>query len=205
MVLAMFITSIIALTITAVTMGLSASHASSLNSQQANRIATSAVRRIQSEVRKAKLITCAEDDMLAYWTGDDNGDGVINRSEIAVIRYDADNGEVKCIRPTLGHITDETTKTALNVEISLDSLTDSGSVEQVLAESPKLTQTVLASHVDDFRFSVIPEPPISRLVKMYMDIKMDGNSTTLTSASAIRADEIARVGYSDEKYVLTDE
>ncbi len=205
MVLAMSITAVIALTIASVTLGLSASNATTRNSQQANRIATCAARRIQAALRKAKLITCAEDDYLAYWVEDTNGDGKINLAEVAAIKYNSDNEKIKHIRPTLDHITDETTKKALNVKINLDSIKNSSSTEQVLTNSPKLNETLLADNVTDFSFSATPDVPMTKLVTMYMEIQVGNYSMRLTSSSAIRADKIGQVGYSEEKYILIDE
>jgi prepilin-type N-terminal cleavage/methylation domain-containing protein len=89
--MAIAITSVIALSVAGVSMGLSRAYANSEGYYQTSQNARSAMMGVQSLLRKAKLVLSVSDDGVVFWAQDVNGDGRINRSEVTTLIYDKES------------------------------------------------------------------------------------------------------------------
>ena len=202
---------VLALSITAVTglaaAGVSMALASAYERGQAHTESMHAARvvmsRITAKIRKAKLVTSASDDALVLWTDDANLDGLINRDEMCLLRYDK---RADCIEELKIVLSDELSyevQVALNPEVSLSVAAREPSTTKVmLSRMPGFTTRVLASDVSDLEFEVWPNAPMTKLVKIESTHGQGDTSVSLSCAATLRASKIDHVGISGGKYVL---
>ena len=199
------IMSIIALSVAGVFGALSNAYCGSQVYYQTLQTAQSSMTRVQAMVHKAKLVTAATSSSLVLWAGDTNEDGTINLSEIAVLQYDSDHHEVREIRVVFPENMDVSTKTVMDAPKLLSTLTDITEASNTVGSVAYTRETVLASDVWAFRVAVTPQPPMSNLVKIELEIGPEGQRFILRSACSLRADVVADVGTVHGDYVLTTE
>ena len=205
-IIAASIMTMIGLSVTGVTVALTNAYADSQDFYQSLQTARSAVRNIQSVVQKSKLIPACEEVGIVLWAEDSNNDGLINRSEVAVVIYGPSWQEVRQYRVVFPDDMDETTKTALDVMMPLASLENLNSVFTIVEDDPYVQVRVLATDVTSFRVATDPAPPLSTLVTIEIQVGLnDKIAVKLRTACCPRADEIDHVGFSDGKYVLDGE
>ncbi len=155
----------------------------------------SAMMNIETELRKAKLVVSHSDSALAIWTGDDNGDGLINANEIMLFQgAGAAEGKISRRRVRFPESMSEDTVLALNINKNLQSLSTTDGVRIALT-SPTLTtynlNGVLATAVQELTFTTDVAPPLTELVLIKMVVGSAPDSQiTLTSSVRLRASAV---------------
>lgn len=56
--------------------------------------------RISALVRGCRRVTVVEEDLLALWAGDENGDGILNDGELRLVRWDAAGSRLVALEPS---------------------------------------------------------------------------------------------------------
>ncbi len=201
LILAMVIVSVIALSVAGISAALSSAYAHSQDYYQCIQGGRVGMRRIQKPLRKARLITACTADSLGFWGEDSNDDGIINLDEIRLISYDSVNRQVTQRRIRFPDGMDPGTKDALNVEIALHELTDISNVANYLT-GMYLETTPMAVQVDDFEVAPQVAPPMTRFLKVVLNVSEGGKEMTVRSAVSLRVDMTSHVEFSDGEYVL---
>jgi len=201
-VLALVITAVTGLAVAGVSMALSVASGHGEDSFRAVQAGRSAARRISNTVRKAKLVTAATADAVAIWAGDGNGNGRINLSEMTVVEHHAGDKELKEYKVVFPDTMDEPTRSALDVELSLSSVTDVAGAKQQLGSSAYCRTFILAADVHDFRVGASPAAPRTVLLWFELTVGRGRYELTVRSAAAPRASAVDSVGVSGDEYVL---
>lgn len=190
LVLAMAIASVVGLSVAVVSTALSTAHEHSMENDVHVQTARSVIRRIESEIRKSKLVVKQGATELALWSSDADESGSINISELKVIGYDASADRVELTRVVFPDDMDATTREALDIEISLSEINDASSVtDEILNQLPSyVQQTTLADNVLDVSVSTDEPPPKTRVVKFKVQIGTPESNVTLYGGAALRAD-----------------
>ncbi|MCD6365260.1 MAG: prepilin-type N-terminal cleavage/methylation domain-containing protein, partial [Planctomycetes bacterium] len=206
LVMALVITSIIALAAVAVASVLSTAHAHSEAHYGSIETARSAMRRVQRALQSAQLITAVNVDhggeSVTCWTGDENSDGRINVLEVRFLEYDSGAGEIREYRVDFPDGWPQAAVDIGNTAISLEDLTTMTPDSLPEQASLYLTSLLLACDVGDFSVSAWPGPPMSKLVRVEFTVGAGQGAMTLRSAAALRAEQTCLVGEADDDYVL---
>jgi hypothetical protein len=198
--MALTITALIGMTVVTVSSALSSAQASTDSMIEAISSGRYAMRSIAADVRKAALVTTADDDGMVLWTGDDNADEQINISELIFIRLD-DNQAVQRLQVVFP----PSAAPSLNVSRTLAQVTDTGNVRNLLtggAYSNYLTQRTLAVDVSNFEIVTNDTPPIPQLVLIRLTVGQDAQQITLTNTARLRANATDCVSFVENVPVL---
>lgn len=145
--------------------------------------------RIQRIIYRAKLVTADTGTTVILWADDVNGDGRINAEEILMLAFDPNAQEVR----TSQQVFPAAVRAAMNVEVSLATLTDM-STALLLFSSSGYTQTVvLATDVADFLAKTAPAPPKTKLVNLRLSVGSGKSLVTLRSAASLRSGKTTKV------------
>ena len=202
---------VLALSITAITglaaAGVSVALANAYERGQAHTESMHSARvvmsRITAMIRKAKLVAAASDDALVLWADDANLDGVINRDELSLLRYDDRNGRLEELKIILSDDMPYEIQVALNPEVSLSvAAQDPDATEVMLSRMPGYATRVLATDVSELSFDVRPKAPMTTLVKIQSTHGQGDSSVSLSCAATLRAGKTDQVGISKGQYVL---
>jgi len=204
LVLALAITTVIGLAVTAV-----AAAVSQINQEaeayyeylQNGRVAAS---RIEKALRSALLVTAASDDEFVVWMKDENDDGEINVSEVA--RVYLDDGDHKLLMQTTEFPDDmkKGQRQALDVDLELDGLTEVENLDLGTGHAAHDVLRLLARNVESFHVYPDVEPPMTRLLKFTLVVGENGQTVTQYGAVTLRAPRIDRVRQQDGQYLLLD-
>jgi type II secretory pathway pseudopilin PulG len=194
--IAMAITAVVGLTVVTVASALSYAHGQADAVREAVQSARTGLLRTEACLRKSQLVTAADADAFACWTGDLNEDRAINVDEIVVIRYQPASRTLQqrqvVFPPTLAPALVE----ALNVTKTLAELTGTAQADGVIAQplyANYVSTVVLATDVDGFE--VVPDaaPPFTRLLLLRLVSGQGTQRLQLTSAARLRADAVDSV------------
>ena len=198
--MAVTITAMIGMTVVTVSSALSNAQASTDSVIEAVSSGRYAMRNIASDVRKAALVTAADDDEMVIWTGDDNADEQINISELILIRLD-DNQTIQRLQVVFPPYAPP----SLNVSQTLAYVTDVGRVRNLLVNpiySDYLTQRTLAVGVSNFEVVTNDILPIPQLVLIRLTVGQNAQQITLTNTAHLRADATGYVSFVEGVPVL---
>ena len=197
------IASVIGLAVVGVSTALSTAYAHSQDYYQCIQSGRAGMRRVQSLLRKAKLIPAVSDDSLVIWREDATEDGKINLDEITVLEYDASARAVRRRQVVFPDSMQQAVRDAMNVEIPLYSLT-SFSEAAGWIRGAYATSTEIVAGVESFEVSPMTAPPLSRLIRIELVTQEGPKQIRLRSAVTLRADRVESVGMSEDGYVLSD-
>ncbi len=192
--MAVTITAMIGMAVVAVSSALSSAKASTDSMVEAVSSGRYAMRSIAADVRKAALVTAADDDGMVIWTGDNNGDEKINVAELVLIQSDTDNQTVQRLQVAFP----PSVSSSLNTSQTLVYVTDVGRVRNLLvnpAYSDYVTQRTLAVGVSNFEVVTDESPPTPQLVLMRLAVGQDAQQITLTNTARLRADATGYVSF----------
>lgn len=206
LVVAMAVTSMVALTVTGAFMALNTAVEHSDEHYLHVQTARCVSRLVQAALRKSKLVTAAEQGGLVLWAGDTNEDGKINISEVLVFRYLDVESKLEQAKVVFPDSMDPDTRAALDVHKALADLDDVAAVREMMATDfpDYYCNEELATHV--LSHSVYPDEaaPLTRMLKLRVTIGTARRSITVYPSGALRDDETDRVGLSEGEYVLID-
>ena len=144
-----------------------------------------------AKLRKAKLITAASTNEMVLWSIDANNDKQINVDEIMLVQYVPHKQIVERWQITFPDTLSPILRKILNKPQQLSNLTSIDNVRELLNRSiysRYLSKETLITNVLDFKISVNPTPPMTRLVLMRLTVGKDRQRITITNAVRLRAD-----------------
>jgi prepilin-type N-terminal cleavage/methylation domain-containing protein len=190
MVMAMAITSIIALSIAGVSLVLSRSYAQTQGFYSNLQSGRAAMNSMQSTLRKAKLVTGASSSSLLFWVEAIDGvnPGQINRGEMVLWTYDAAAFQLK-----QAQIAYPSSASAMNTTLSLANASTTPTANTFPATDVYTQWKVLANDVQAFSVSLDQAAPLTRCVKLKITTGDSAHQVTLESAVRLRVDTTAKV------------
>lgn len=163
------ITAMIALCVVSAGMGLGSAYSKGLKYNQSVQTARVAMTRIESALRKGKVVALVNSNQIVYWQEGRTGDGQIHLSEMVMLQYQ--NGTVtqyNCVMPPYY-------QWYYDQPISLDELiNDAASYYGYMLTSFFSQPTVLADNLTACSFSTISTPPQCSLVKVHVTAGASG-------------------------------
>ena len=202
LVLALSITAMIALSAAGVSMALSTAYAQSQNSYENLQTLRSAMMRIQSELNRAKLIVAVGERTVVYWKDDTNGDGKINLSELATIRYDEPQRRIDKHQVVFPESMDPMTRKALDERVRLWSAMNIPTTVSTIEGSAYHQAQIIAEGVQAFAVDAAPPCPKAKTVTIKISAGDEVKFITIRSAATMRAGRTKDVGVSDNEYTL---
>lgn len=206
LVIAISITSVIALAVATVASALSNAYHMTDEKEESIQSGRMAMTNMETAIRKGKLVLAASGAEMALWTGDANGDLSINVDELVLIRSIAGDRTIVSESVTFPDSMPDTVVMALNQTITLASLTDLGNVRQSLTSATLanyFATRVLATDVESFAVATDVLPPLSRLVWIKMTVGEDPEEQiSLNNSVHLRADAVDDVASYDGVWVL---
>ncbi len=203
LILALMVTSLIALAAAGVTGALSTAHAQSQTTYENLRTLRSGISQIQHNLSRAKLVVSIDAKSVVCWMQDFNGDGKINLSELAQLRYDSQNRQVQWRRVVFPDNMDAGIRAALDSPVTLNSASDSSTVDDLIGNDIRHEVKILAEDIQEFRVRARPLPPMTKLVAITLVAGDGSQSFTIQSSASIRADRTADVAVSQNQYILS--
>jgi len=199
------ITSLVALSVLGLAVGLSNAHESNDNYHQSLQTARSAMLQVQSAIRKARLVLGQTDTELLLWTDDEDGSGTINVSELLLLRWSKDSRKLREHRIDLDGLPDYW-RERYDVEADLDVFVSyPDAVSSWIRNHWYEANRVLAEDVTDFQVIGQSAVPMTRLLKVNISAGASGNEVSLRSVVKIRADVTDQVEEDDGEYELEGE
>ena len=206
LIMAVGVTAIIGVGIAGVAMALSTAHEHGKNYGENMQEARCVTRRIGRGVRGAHLVTCVDSDGMVFWAGDDNADGKINVSEIAILLAPSNDfaGQLREFRVEFPDDMAANTRLALDVAKPLSSLgTTSGAYGMLHSEYPGYRQVrSLCENVLEWRVAVDVNPPMTRRVEAELRVGSDRRWVPVHISASLRADRTSWVCVDEGTYVL---
>lgn len=202
LVLALSITAMIAVSAGGVSMALSTAYAQSQNSYENLQTLRSAMMKIQFDLNRAKLIVAVGERTMVYWKEDTNGDGRINLSELATIRYDEPQRRIDKHRVVFPESMDPMTRKALDERVRLWSAINIPATVSMIEGSAYHAAETIAEGVQAFAVSAAPPCPRAEVVTIKITVGNEVKSITINSAATMRAGRTRDVGVSDNEYTL---
>jgi len=203
MTIAMVITAMTGLSVAGVTMVLGEANDRGQDFYQSVQTGRSAVMKIQTLIRGAKLVTASTSTSLVLWAEDTDGDGLISLSETVLLTFDTQAREIRVYRVVYPATMAEETRAALDASKSLADLASVSTVTTTITCDTYCSSTVLAPDVSAFRLSVWPAVPMTKLVRFQLTVGLGTSAVTLRSAASTRAGATGRVQVVNSEYVLT--
>ena len=205
--MAMFITSIIAVAVAGVSMVLSTANAHSEDRYMAIESVRNTARKIQYDLQGALLITAAADDgsSLLYWAYDENQNGKINLTEMRLLRYEPVDKEVRRYQVVFPDTWSNALRDSQDTEFTLQRSLNLSTMTSHVADSTYSVGRLLAADVQDFQISLSSSssPPLATLVRIHQTAGRGGQALILRTAASLRADATRYVGVAEGIYVLT--
>jgi len=164
--------------------------------------------RIETLVRKSKLVCGTGKEEMTLWTGDDNNDGKINLDEIILIHRLGDTKNLESWRVLFPQSLSDWWLRVLNVQLELRKLDDPAALRSVMELSvfrQYLVTRILAAEVEEFEVGTDEVPPFSLTALWKLTAGPPGQQMTLRDAAHLRADAVDSIVLVDGRPVLTVE
>ncbi len=199
----MAITALVGLSVAAATMVISAAREDAEQYQEYVQSARSTSLRVQSALRKASLITSCTPTTLVYWTGDANGNGQINVTELVRLSYDHINKEFREWQVDLSNL-NAASSALLDGTVSLATAMDDAAVRELMSVTykPYLQDRLLSSSVRSTEFSTDKAAPLTDLVRVRMDVGDQAQAIVVQPTISLRSPATSRIGVVGGVYVL---
>jgi len=205
MLTALTVMSIISLAVVTLTMSLTTAQEYSEDFYRRIQIARNALRRIERDIKKSKLITAGDGTSLVYWLEDANRNDDVELDELRLVQYDASRDEVHLYRPVFPAFWPQEWIDNWNEQMTIDMATDLPTAITWLTSPNWLNKQVLATEVTDFAFTASPAPPVAELLQTELTIGEEPRSVTLRSSASMRADRLSDLYKDDDTYYLSPE
>lgn len=199
------ITSLVGLSVAGLSFGLSNAYESNDNYYQSLQTARSAMRAVQSALRKSKLVVGTTETDLLLWVNDEDESDTINASELLLLRWDNSSGELREHRIDLDALSDFD-RALFDVEVALNTTVISPqSVTSWMRNHIYAQSRVLAEEITNFQATGQSAAPMTRLLKINISSGAAGNEVALRSVVKIRADATDQVSMVGGAYFLDGE
>jgi len=200
MVMAVTVTSITGLAVATVSYSLSKANENSQEFYESIQTGRTVVSRVQTMLRKGRLVTCTTQDSAMIWAEDSDENEIINLTELRIVKYDSNTQIIKEYRVVLPN---NSGIRANNIELPLSVASQSYCIEKLIVY-PYVTSSVIAENVREFSIDTDVPAPLARLLTIKMVVGEDDQDITLRSAVAMRDDMTDQIGLADGEYVLAE-
>ena len=202
-VLGLAVLSLVGLSVAGLSVALSNAYADGEEFQRSLQTSRSTMLKLQSTIRKARLITGQNGNDLLLWTDDGNEDGGINLTEVKMLRWEPSSGEIREFRIVIPESISPALREAFNFPIGLDTLvTNPGMIASMLSSHVWSEERVLAGGVSGLALTGEPSIPTSCMLKMNITAGSVPREASLRSVVKLRADATGCVKQQDGTWVL---
>lgn len=193
LVLAMFITALIALTTAGVAGALSYSYNHTQNMTETLQSQRYVMGSIEKVIRTAKLVTATTTSGMIVWAGDANSNKAIDLNELVKIDFDSANHQVvqESLPTVSGALNATLTLATANVFNTVKTQMDSAGLANYRVSR------VLATNVRDFQVRADVAAPRTTVVLIRMTAGEDDQAVTVTDSIHLRADNTSAVSVSN--------
>jgi len=201
--LAMAITALVGLSVAGATMVLSTTYQQGENYQDYVQSARSSSLRLQTLLRRAKLITSCTTTSIVFWAGDANSDSQINVSELVRVSYNTATKELHESQLDLSGLP-PATAAVIDSVLPLSTAMDEGAVCTLLGVTYKnyCDDRLLANNVRSVEFRADYAPPSTHRVSLRLDVGDGEQNLVVQPAVTLRSPCTDRVGIANNQYVL---
>jgi len=203
--MAVSITSIIALAVAAMATALGHAQSSTDSMREAIQSARIGVLRMGDTLRTSKLVTCASSDRLIAWTGDANDNDEINLSELVMFRYQPDDDTIEQWQILFPDSMPAPQRAVLDITRTLSQAVNGSGIENTMSRATYasyLVRPVLASSVNSFTMEASPGVPETAVVRLRVNVGEGVQQITLNNTAGLRADATEYVEQSQGAWVL---
>ncbi len=194
--LAVTLLALLSLTVTTVVSALSGAQAQAGVLSDAVQSARSGMMRIETVLRKCKLVTSGTASSAICWMGDANADFQINLSELIVFHRLPDARTLEVWRVIFPATLSPAVRTALDVPLTLQQLSDAAAIVAMMRQTaygPYLQKVVYATDVESFQVGASPPPPFTERALLRLKAGPAGREIMLTNSAVPRATVIDRI------------
>lgn len=203
LVIGMAVTAMVGLSVAGLSSVLAGSYSQGEEYYRSVQSARIAMLRLQSEVRKAHLLTEVSTSQMMLWHEPVGGDGLINPSELTLITYHADEDNITQYRIVYPEWLDPLMRELLDTPIDLQGLLNQPSFwADVIRLNTFAQSTVLASGITDFSLSGDTSAPTTRLVTVHVTAGAGARGVHLRGSVATRGDRTDYLVYANSEWVL---
>lgn len=205
LVLAISITAVIGLAAAGVAAALSSAHAQTSEMSQSIQSARTAMMRLQTLARKARLAPNCSGSQAVLWTGDGNCDGHINLAELVYVEYTPDDQMVRQWTVEFPADMALATRRALDVSVLLQQVVGAAYVRSLMSQAvygSYLKKDILAVDVEDFSVQGEGPAPLTDVVRMSLSVGPANQRIALNNMVTLRSDVIDNVDMIDGAPVL---
>ena len=183
------ITALVGLSVSTVASVLSGTYCRSEEFHRFVQSARIATLNIQSQVRKAHLITEVSPERMMIWREPAGGDGQINPSELVLILYYPNEDEIKQYQVVLPEWMSPEVRLLEDAPVELADLVAQPAFWADVVRLNSYSQCrVLASGITDFSLSGSAPAPMTRLVTSHVTAGQGVRAVHLRGSAAARAD-----------------
>ena len=190
---AVSITAVIGLSVAGLAVSLSHAQTRSDVMNDCIQSARTAMLGMEATIRRARLLTGAEEERAVAWLGDANEDAAINLNELVLICHRSGPGTVEQWQVIFPDGMPPGRLAALNVARSLSEAGDVDGIRTLMSQPlyrHYLSQRVLATNVVDFRLATDAAAPFARLAALRLAVGPADQRLKLTNAVRLRADAV---------------
>jgi len=201
--LGLAVMSLVGLSVAGLSFALSNAYCDGEELQRSLQTARSTMLRLQSTIRKARLITGQNGNDLLLWANDEDRDGGITLSEVTMLRWDPNSGGIRQFEIVIPESASPELREAFDFPVALDTLvTTPEQIATSLSSHIWTHQRLLADGIAGLTLTGEPSIPTSRLLKIKITAGGAAREVTLRSVVKLRADATARVAQQDGKWIL---
>jgi prepilin-type N-terminal cleavage/methylation domain-containing protein len=139
---------------------------------------------ISDRLRMARAVGYSTSNLIVFWREDDNGDGVINESELSLMTVQS--GQLVEGRYVFDANVSAATREANNAPVSRTLFT-SATIASRMQSNTYYRAGALAENVDSVTFLLDRAPPTTRMVQVSLRVSVNGLSQALVCGMALRA------------------
>ena len=157
-------------------------------------------------IRRARLVTAADSNMVVLWEKDANGDGMMSLMEMAVVYLHTPTQRLQVRRISFPDDWPDWKKEyyaqKYDQQVNLAYATSVSAAWSMVSSSSYDVDTTLAENVQAFKIDVLPPPPLTTFVSLAMTVGSGEQSVTIRRAAHLRLPEVDRVAVYNGQYVL---
>jgi type II secretory pathway component PulJ len=202
---AVSITAVIGLSVAGLAVSLSHAQTRSDVMNDCIQSARTAMLGMEATIRRARLLTGADETRAVAWLGDANEDAAINLNELVLTHYRSGPGTIEQWQVVFPDGMSPEMLAALNVARPLNEAGDIDGVLGLMSQPlycDYLSQRVLATNVVDFRLATDAAAPLARLAMLRLTVGPADQRMKLTNAVRLRADAVECVEMIGDEPVL---
>ncbi len=202
MLMSLVVMSIISLAVVSLTMALTTAQEYSADFYRNVQIARNSLRRIERDIKKAKLITAGDANTLVYWLDDANGNGDMELTEMRLITTNIATGQVMLYRVEFPVFWPQEWKDNWENSMTVQIATHLPTAISWLAHPQWGPPDVLASDVTSLKFTASPAAPVAEILQIELTVGEGPGAVELRSSASMRANKLADLYMDDGVYYL---